>query len=687
MADGRKTEAMPGMKLCPEPRMETSVMDDTIDCFSTASEILTGRVLRGHYRRYMVTDVLDLSTGGESDLYLCREIDDDNSLSLPLFTAKVYHSARKIDSSLRGRLLDFLTSVDRDKSHLLPVIDFGEIHGTVFDIMPYMKGGDLSKHGKFSFKELIDSVIPQLNEALQEIHQAGFIHRDIKPKNLYLSDDGRVVVGDFGISSESVGEINLTRGRGTDGYGAPELKLNTVTKKSDYFSLGITVASLYKGAELFADIDVYSIGARIVGKNLPLRIAEEDSDLGTLIDGLIDRDPFRRFGYEEVKKWCSNPKAVAAPRTKHTYDRVYTFKNTAYNEPEELAEALAKGWNWACEHLYKGKLERFFSEQDQDLAVQADIIVERDCKRDMDLGLFRFLYYLDRDLPLCWRGEKYESIRNIANEILRAPNRIDADIMDLIKSGAISWRLEQEKGESADAKERLSRIKDIEVMAREKNRAKIAYYLFGYECIENKRFFMGDDVAKDVDEIFSILLENVRGFYTNCDALLSSGSFFAFLISLGYREAVFELTGYLGEDKMENYNLLLSLFYGIVSNKKAVTEFYIKYGTRAHLYWIKQNLNLYKFNGKAALEIRGNIEAVEFKNTMTLTELNDQFELLQKYIDEFQGAFFNNIFLSHIGIFNNYDIRGITSNNSDAFFIYDFLGRPAPNIFGCSGTG
>ena len=103
---------------------------------------------------------------------------------------------------------------------------------------------------------------------------------------------------------------------------------------------------------------------------------------------------------------------------------------------------------------------------------------------------------------------------------------------------------------------------------------------------------------------------------------------------MGYGDAARELINSLGDDKVDNYNLLMTLFYEIVSDKK-VADFYIKYGTKGHLYWIK-NLGLYRFSGSEAVIIKSNIENIKINNTMSLTEINSMFEILQKHVIGFQ---------------------------------------------------
>lgn len=97
-----------------------------------------------------------------------------------------------------------------------------------------------------SFEELRDRIIPQAASALAHLHDEGIVHRDVKPKNLYLLE-GEVVLGDFGISSvlEEGRDTGATKvDRRTPGYSPHS---SVVQRENDWYALGYTIWTLYNG--------------------------------------------------------------------------------------------------------------------------------------------------------------------------------------------------------------------------------------------------------------------------------------------------------------------------------------------------------------------------------------------------------------------------------------------------------
>ena len=132
----------------------------------------------------------------------------------------------------------------------------GEIDGYPYEILPYYKNGSLQGK-KFLYQQLKSKIIPALNEGLKVLHDNGIIHKELKPSNIMLADNGEgVALIDFGISSirEDGNTVIVTRTGMTLEYSAPETFKNLFLSESDYYSLGITLYELHSGHTPYAQM-------------------------------------------------------------------------------------------------------------------------------------------------------------------------------------------------------------------------------------------------------------------------------------------------------------------------------------------------------------------------------------------------------------------------------------------------
>ncbi len=86
--------------------------------------------------------------------------------------------------------------------NIVMVYEFGQVNGQPYFIMEYVDGlnlRQLEQEGKLAPREAL-KIVPQICEALQFAHDAGIVHRDIKPDNILLDKKGRVKIADFGIA-------------------------------------------------------------------------------------------------------------------------------------------------------------------------------------------------------------------------------------------------------------------------------------------------------------------------------------------------------------------------------------------------------------------------------------------------------------------------------------------------------
>jgi serine/threonine protein kinase len=136
--------------------------------------------------------------------------------------------------------------------HILPVYDFGEYEGMPYIVMAYLRGGTLSdkmSRGALSLSE-IERVTRQIADALEYAHSRGIIHRDFKPSNVLLDEQGNTYLADFGLAklSESTMQITGTGILGTPTYMAPEqAEPGDLTTAADVYALGVTIFQMLTG--------------------------------------------------------------------------------------------------------------------------------------------------------------------------------------------------------------------------------------------------------------------------------------------------------------------------------------------------------------------------------------------------------------------------------------------------------
>ncbi|HVN12628.1 MAG TPA: protein kinase [Kineosporiaceae bacterium] len=254
---------------------------------------LLGRVVDG---RYAVT--ARVARGGMATVYLAldRRLDRDVAL-------KVMHAHLGDDQQFTARFIREARSAAR-LSHpgIVAVFDQGEDDGLLYLAMEYLEGRTLrqvlGELGVLTPGEALDVLEPTL-DALAAAHAAGIVHRDVKPENVILTDDGRVKVADFGLARAASG-VAATAGvlMGTAAYMAPELIADGLADaRGDVYAAGILLFEMLTGRPPFAGDVPLRIAYRHVHEDVPppsSLVGELPEPLDVLVTVATARDPARR---------------------------------------------------------------------------------------------------------------------------------------------------------------------------------------------------------------------------------------------------------------------------------------------------------------------------------------------------------------------------------------------------------
>ena len=136
--------------------------------------------------------------------------------------------------------------------NIMPILDYGEESGLAYIVMPFMQVGTLSNRlneGDLTVEESM-RIVGQIASALQHAHEAGVVHRDVKPSNILIDEDGNAWLSDFGFAHVHDATMSLTGSAliGTPAYISPEqVSGKPVSPLSDQYSLAVVVYHLIAG--------------------------------------------------------------------------------------------------------------------------------------------------------------------------------------------------------------------------------------------------------------------------------------------------------------------------------------------------------------------------------------------------------------------------------------------------------
>jgi hypothetical protein len=213
-----------------------------------------------------------LGGGGMGTVYEAEETASGRRVALKLIAAEQVHSAEAVERFRReGRLASAISH-----PHCVFVLAADEDAGRPYIVMELMPGATLAdllgERARLSVKEAVGKILDVL-DGLQEAHRLGVIHRDVKPSNCFLADDGRVKIGDFGLSKSLVGDARLTKTGlflGTPLFASPEqVRGETVDVQSDLYSLAATLYCLLTGKAPFEGGDLAVTLARLAADTVP----------------------------------------------------------------------------------------------------------------------------------------------------------------------------------------------------------------------------------------------------------------------------------------------------------------------------------------------------------------------------------------------------------------------------------
>ena len=214
--------------------------------------------------RYEV--VRKLGSGGFADVFLANDRLLGRQVALKVLSNRYAHDEQFVERFRR----EASNAAGLNHPNIVQIYDRGEAEGTYYIAMEYLEGRTLKevivKYAPLS-SDLLVSVAVQIVEALRFAHRRDVIHRDIKPQNIIIDNDGRVKVTDFGIARAGSASTMTEAGSilGTAHYFSPEqAQGQPVEAASDLYSLGVVMYEMATGTLPFDGDNPVSIAMKHV---------------------------------------------------------------------------------------------------------------------------------------------------------------------------------------------------------------------------------------------------------------------------------------------------------------------------------------------------------------------------------------------------------------------------------------
>lgn len=296
--------------------------------------------------RYQI--IKSIGEGGMANVYLAYDTILDRNVAV-----KVLRGDLSTDEKFVRRFQrEALSASSLSHPNIVEVYDVGEDEGKYYIVMEYIEGKQLKsvlrKRGKLTITEVID-IMQQIADGLSVAHDSYIIHRDIKPQNIMILENGLVKITDFGISM-AMNSTQLTQTNSVMGsvhYLPPEQANGSgSTLKSDIYSMGILMYELLTGKLPYRGENAVEIALKHLKEPLP-SIRDELPDIPQSVENVIlkacAKNPKNRYNdaremYEDLKTVLDDSR-IDEPRYEYPYPELDGEEKTKKKkEPKEQNE-------------------------------------------------------------------------------------------------------------------------------------------------------------------------------------------------------------------------------------------------------------------------------------------------------------------------------------------------------------
>ncbi|HSZ13046.1 MAG TPA: Stk1 family PASTA domain-containing Ser/Thr kinase [Solirubrobacteraceae bacterium] len=262
-----------------------------------------GTIIDGRYRV-----VSRLGSGGMADVYLAQ----DQQLGRDVAVKVLHHHFAEDQEFVERFRREASSAAALSHPNIVAIFDRGEWNGTYYIAMEYVAGRTLKElvreQGALDPATAIEIVV-QILRAARFAHRRGVIHRDLKPHNVILDEEGRARVTDFGIARAGASDMTLTGSiMGTAQYLSPEQAQGlVVSAASDLYSIGVILYELLTGAVPFEGETAVAIAFKQVSAE-----PQEPSALNPALPFSLDAVVLRALAKDPAHRYADADELIAA---------------------------------------------------------------------------------------------------------------------------------------------------------------------------------------------------------------------------------------------------------------------------------------------------------------------------------------------------------------------------------------
>ncbi len=267
--------------------------------------------------------IRSIGEGGMANVYLAKDTILNRLVAVKILRGDLAEDEKFVRRFQR----EAIAASSLNHPNIVELYDVGEDNGKYYIVMEYVEGKTLKslikKRGALTLPEVQDIML-QLTSAIAHAHQSYIVHRDIKPQNVIIQEDGRVKIMDFGIASRlNSNELTQTNSvMGTVYYLPPEQANGTTSSfKSDIYSLGILMYELVTGSVPFKGDSPVEVAIKHMKNPLP-SITEPYPEIPQSIENVI------------LRASAKNPKNRYETALAMHEDLLTVLDKSRFNEPK-----------------------------------------------------------------------------------------------------------------------------------------------------------------------------------------------------------------------------------------------------------------------------------------------------------------------------------------------------------------